>query len=230
MGRPLPKLDRGRYASTVSPPDEHGASFKQKHGAHGVYSFRSSGECCEGALTDAQRAYHFGGGDALDSEFSSIVGSNSFPAMVEVGPGVAVPLDSLVEKAHARSGLSVEKWNALDDDVRDAMIQGVADELKSTLVPVKEGPKTRFVGTREEKPVEKKTEKPMVEVKRPRGPAPSTDEEPAAAEMDLQAWVSGEVVINTQDVIAEVAKRYGAKHRTAAQLKAYLIKEQGFKE
>lgn len=52
-------------------------------------------------------------------------GSNVMPATFEID-GKTVSLGEIVAAAHAKSGLSVDEWNALDDDDRD---EKLGDEL-----------------------------------------------------------------------------------------------------
>jgi hypothetical protein len=235
MGRALPTLDRGRSFATVFPIGEHGVAFKQRHFSLPTpYWFDSMGQCIQEALTEDQKAYHFGSGD---EEYARIIGSTSFPDPIPLSEGVALPLDQAVARAHTTSGLSIAKWNALPQKQRDKHISSLVEGLKASLVPAKADTRPRrFVGTKDEAEPEAEAERetPTVEVKRPSGPKapPEEDEAPLAAGMvsdeALAQWVKGEITLSVQDLKSTVKKRWGVGLRTATQIREYLISEHGY--
>lgn len=63
----------------------------------------------------------------------TLVGSSILPSLVDVGAEQAIQLGDVVKAAHALSGLSVEAWNALPDDEREALLAGAVEGLKSAV-------------------------------------------------------------------------------------------------
>ncbi|WP_290777108.1 hypothetical protein [Hoeflea sp.] len=61
----------------------------------------------------------------------TLIGSNTLPADIEIAEGQTVQLGAIVMKAHARSGLSVEAWNALPEDEREALLAKEVEHAKS---------------------------------------------------------------------------------------------------
>lgn len=60
-----------------------------------------------------------------------LLGSNALPASFELPDGTVLTLGDVVGKAHEASGLSVEDWNALEDNAREALIAETVDKLSS---------------------------------------------------------------------------------------------------
>jgi len=52
----------------------------------------------------------------------ALLGSSTLPALIDL-PDRQIQLGELVAAVHAESGLTVEAWNALPDEQRDAMLQ-----------------------------------------------------------------------------------------------------------
>lgn len=69
--------------------------------------------------------------DQPDASADTLIGTNILPALIEIAPGKEVPLGEVVAKAHAKSGLSLEEWNALPEADRDALLTSMVDELKA---------------------------------------------------------------------------------------------------
>ncbi|WP_137136561.1 hypothetical protein [Rhizobium sp. FKY42] len=69
--------------------------------------------------------------DQPDPGIVTLIGSNILPDQVEIAPGKSVPLGEIVAKAHEKSGLSIEDWNALPQADRDALLTATVDELKA---------------------------------------------------------------------------------------------------
>lgn len=61
-------------------------------------------------------------------------GSSTLPADIEIAEGQTVQLGEIVMKAHARSGLSAEAWNALPDDEREALLAKEIEHARSEAV------------------------------------------------------------------------------------------------
>lgn len=67
---------------------------------------------------------------------TTLNGSNTLPSEIRIGwddandQAITITLGDLVSKAHAESGLSVEEWNLLDEDDRDARLEAFADTLR----------------------------------------------------------------------------------------------------
>ncbi|QDY47405.1 hypothetical protein [Stenotrophomonas maltophilia] len=59
----------------------------------------------------------------------SLLGSNVQPASFEHPDGTVLTLGDVVAQAHEASGLSVEDWNALEVDAREALIAETVDKL-----------------------------------------------------------------------------------------------------
>lgn len=51
-----------------------------------------------------------------------LIGSNALPSIISLGADRTVTLGEVVAAAHKASGLSVQDWNALSEDDRDAML------------------------------------------------------------------------------------------------------------
>lgn len=71
----------------------------------------------------------------LDGAADTLLGSSTFPAMVEIVPGVEIslghiPLGELVLAAFKASGLTADEWNALDEDLRDLALGETRDRLR----------------------------------------------------------------------------------------------------
>ena len=69
--------------------------------------------------------------DQADASADTLIGTNILPALIEIAPGKEIPLGDVVAKAHAKSGLSLEAWNALPEADRDALLTAMVDELKA---------------------------------------------------------------------------------------------------
>lgn len=59
-----------------------------------------------------------------------LLGSDNFDPEVEIG-GKMVQLGLVVAAAHAKSGLTVQEWNALPQDQRDDLIDDAADDMEA---------------------------------------------------------------------------------------------------
>lgn len=59
----------------------------------------------------------------------SLLGSDILPAQVPLIDGVTVQLGAIVQHAHAASGLSIEDWNKLDGDAREALLAASVQQL-----------------------------------------------------------------------------------------------------
>ena len=66
-----------------------------------------------------------------DQSADTLIGTNILPALIEIALGKEVQLGEVVTKAHAKSGLSLEDWNALPEVDRDALLTAMVDELKA---------------------------------------------------------------------------------------------------
>lgn len=64
-----------------------------------------------------------------DTPPPSLLGSSVQPASFELSDGSVLSLGDVVGRAHAASGLSVEDWNALEDNAREALIAENVDKL-----------------------------------------------------------------------------------------------------
>lgn len=60
-----------------------------------------------------------------------LVGSDEFPATIDVGLSTPVSLGDVVAIAHRKSGLSVDDWNDLDEDDRDDLLDDVIAGMRS---------------------------------------------------------------------------------------------------
>lgn len=69
--------------------------------------------------------------DQADASADTLIGTNILPALIEIAPGKKIQLGEVVTKAHAKSGLSLEDWNALPEADRDAPLTAMVDELKA---------------------------------------------------------------------------------------------------
>lgn len=69
--------------------------------------------------------------DQPDASADTLIGTNILPALIEIAPGKEVQLGEVVAKAHAKSNLSLEDWNALPEADRDALLTAMVDELKA---------------------------------------------------------------------------------------------------
>jgi hypothetical protein len=58
-------------------------------------------------------------------------GSNTLPALIEIGEGKTIHLGEIVMRSHATSGLSVEAWNALPETERDDLLSATISELQA---------------------------------------------------------------------------------------------------
>lgn len=90
-------------------------------------------EVPEDGILELESPEHVGplvaaGGTELDEtgepgRTSVLVGSDHFPALVEIVPGEEPrQLGSIVAETHARTGISADQWNALPGAIRDALI------------------------------------------------------------------------------------------------------------
>ena len=66
-----------------------------------------------------------------DQSADTLIGTNILPALIEIAPGKEIQLGEVVTKAHAKSNLSLEDWNALPEADRDALLTAMVDELKA---------------------------------------------------------------------------------------------------
>lgn len=64
-----------------------------------------------------------------DTPSPFLVGSSVQPEGFELSDGSVLSLGDVVGRAHAASGLSVEDWNALEVDAREALIAETVDKL-----------------------------------------------------------------------------------------------------
>jgi len=60
-----------------------------------------------------------------------LIGTNILPAEIAISEGLSVQLGEIVAKAHERSGLSIEEWNALPEGERDALLLNEVEQVKS---------------------------------------------------------------------------------------------------
>ncbi len=65
----------------------------------------------------------------VDTPSPFLVGSSVQPESFELSDGSVLSLGEVVGRAHAASGLSVEHWNALEVDAREALIAETVDKL-----------------------------------------------------------------------------------------------------
>lgn len=70
-------------------------------------------------------------GKQPDTSADTLIGTNVLPTSIEITPGQTLPLGEVVAKAHAKSNLSLEDWNALPEADRDALLTAMVDELKA---------------------------------------------------------------------------------------------------
>lgn len=225
MGRPLPKLDRGRSFGTVFPTLEDGTAFKQDD-----YYFDASGKCVEGRLSDKLRARHFGDGNAEDR---TLIGSSILPARIEIAANVTVALGSVVAQAHKESGLSVDEWNALPHSEREELLQEVVERMAGAIdvAPAKKASIT--VGAKSApKPAEE--EGPPT----PRDPEkfepivpdpPKLPEEAEPGTVDLAAWIRGTAEYKAAEVIKAIKVKYSHSAPNLRAARDYLIEEVGLK-
>lgn len=73
------------------------------------------------------------------SSSETLLGSNSLPAVITDAAGSEHRLGEIVQAAFEKSELTVDQWNELADDDREARLQSVVDELLSTDPVVGEG-------------------------------------------------------------------------------------------
>lgn len=67
----------------------------------------------------------------LDGDDQTLIGSSRQPSDFQLGDGTKVSLGDVVCEAHRRTGLSVEKWNQLPDDAREAQISEVVTDMET---------------------------------------------------------------------------------------------------
>ena len=223
MGRPLPKLQRTRPFGVVSPVLENGIAYKQ-----GDYYFDAAGNCVVSVFDEKMKARHFGEGNPEDK---TLIGSSVLPSDIDLGNGSSIKLGSVVALAHRDSGLSVDDFNALDDDEREARFADVIETLKTVVQPAdpKKAKASITVGAQPEKKEEAESREP--EAFEPM--VPDIEEPPASDEpsppIDLKAWVRGKHKLNATDVLRAVKQqyRYAAPNMRAA--RQFLIEEIGIK-
>lgn len=66
-----------------------------------------------------------------DEKFKALLGSGLLPSDVVIADGKTVPLGDVVARAHADSGLTVDAWNALSAEDRDALLANEVQRLMS---------------------------------------------------------------------------------------------------
>jgi hypothetical protein len=59
----------------------------------------------------------------------SLVGSDLLPSHVQLVDDTTVPLGHIVQHAHSASGLSIEDWNNLDSEAREALLAASVQQL-----------------------------------------------------------------------------------------------------
>jgi len=59
-----------------------------------------------------------------------LLGSNTLPALVDLGVGAPVPLGTVVQEAFRASGLSEDEWNELTEDARDDYLHRLIDAVR----------------------------------------------------------------------------------------------------
>lgn len=62
---------------------------------------------------------------------TTLNGSSTLPSEIDLGDERTITLSDLVEKTHAQSGLTVEEWNLLDEDDRDARLEAFAESMRT---------------------------------------------------------------------------------------------------
>lgn len=61
----------------------------------------------------------------------SLLGSSSLPTLVDVGHPEPAQLGTVVARAHSKSGMSVEAWNSLPEDIREELIHRSIKDLQA---------------------------------------------------------------------------------------------------
>lgn len=73
--------------------------------------------------------------DGTPGQTSTLIGSDAFPAMIELGHGQDdVQLGSIVAETQARTGISTDEWNNLPQQVRDILIGMAIDFRRGDIV------------------------------------------------------------------------------------------------
>lgn len=67
--------------------------------------------------------------DAQEEAEDELKGSAVHPEVIDLGDGRTVNLDDIVKQAFTDSGMSLEEWNAQDDDDRYSRIDAVLDAM-----------------------------------------------------------------------------------------------------
>lgn len=61
----------------------------------------------------------------------ALIGSNLLSDVVKIKKGVEVQLGDIVQAAFDASGLSIEEWNALEQDEREQKFEAIIEVMKS---------------------------------------------------------------------------------------------------
>lgn len=61
----------------------------------------------------------------------ALIGSSILPAMIAISEGNDIQLGDLVNAAYERTGLSVEDWNAQNDQVRESILNAEIEIIKA---------------------------------------------------------------------------------------------------
>lgn len=60
-------------------------------------------------------------------------GSDTLPAVIDLGHGKTITIGELVALAQARAGLDAEEWNLNDDEDRESLLQAQVDTLREEI-------------------------------------------------------------------------------------------------
>jgi hypothetical protein len=69
---------------------------------------------------------------ATKNSNAALIGSGILPALILISEGNEVQLGDVVAAAFERSGLSLEEWNAQDDQVRESLLSAEIEILKAS--------------------------------------------------------------------------------------------------
>lgn len=71
--------------------------------------------------------------DTEDDGPELLKGSDTLPAVIDLGHGKTITVGEVVALAHARSGLDAEEWNLNDDEDRESLLQAQVDTLREAV-------------------------------------------------------------------------------------------------
>lgn len=71
--------------------------------------------------------------DMDDDGSEPLKGSDTLPAVIDLGHGKTITVGEVVALAHARSGLDAEEWNLNDDEDRESLLQAQVDTLREAV-------------------------------------------------------------------------------------------------